>query len=636
MLKHYYLLVFISCCVLLLPVRIAKGGIWFEQPRPLDEPINTQIASEFAPAISGNGQVLMFLSDRQGNPMLYESYRIADAWTQPMPVQRINRLFAGIQTPFLSYDGRILCFAATSNSGRSDLYYAIRQADGWSKPRPFPYDINTPLDEHFPALSPDGRKLLFVREIKPGHSQIWVSERDADDRWQTAKPLPLPINRTGESAPRLLADGQTLLFTSMRNRRRELFAARCGADGLYEQPQLIEMPVPIHDRYAVSPDYDGDKVYLDCKRSEQWDVCVIDLQQTWRPPAAYVQGQIVDKNSGVPLAARIDVHDAHTDARVSESHSSAGNYALFLPAGRAYRVSMSADHFSAYDEWQDLSDQKTFARSRQEVRLFSRIALMLRVKDSHTHQPVHATLHLRDQASMHEDIMPITAEVRSVPLAVGQRYQLRIEAEHHRPATLELDLSGRVYFDTLVQWVRLDPVFAKVHLKPVHLLTDKTIGGQLMFTASTEVLPLPDNGLLMMRQGSAQQAIFWPDSLCLPQSIDLTADQDQQIVLSLMPATKDKVFDLPCTHFPHQSALLTAPVQALLDRIALLFAQYPHLRIAVAAGPDQDLPAYMAQSLMRQRTAAIARYLSAKLSPEQVEEAVQLGAAPGKLVISIF
>ena len=62
-----------------------------------------------------------------------------------------------------------------------------------------------------PCLSPDGRRLLFVK-----NADIWQSDL-VNGRWTPARRLPPPVNTPAEeSAPSLAADG-TLYFATSRN-----------------------------------------------------------------------------------------------------------------------------------------------------------------------------------------------------------------------------------------------------------------------------------------------------------------------------------------------------------------------------------------------------------------------------------
>ncbi len=74
--------------------------------------------------------------------------------------------------PALSADGRVLFFAADypDGLGGTDLYFRVRRPDGsWSPPINCGPPLNTPCNELTPALSRDGRWLLFASN---GHESL--------------------------------------------------------------------------------------------------------------------------------------------------------------------------------------------------------------------------------------------------------------------------------------------------------------------------------------------------------------------------------------------------------------------------------------------------------------------------------
>jgi len=113
--------------------------------------------------------------------LLYRAERIDGRYPKPEPLPLIiNAPDAFINwTPFIAPDESCLLFSSgrRDRHGGGDLYIARRAPDGtWSQPEILPDSINTPKQERFPAISPDGKYLFFVSET-PGHSHdvYWVS-----------------------------------------------------------------------------------------------------------------------------------------------------------------------------------------------------------------------------------------------------------------------------------------------------------------------------------------------------------------------------------------------------------------------------------------------------------------------------
>ena len=152
-------------------------------------------------------------------------YRDADVWTmqrdeegkwsEPSAVPGEISTREPEAYPTVSKDGE-LCFTRQA-VGNWDIYLAQPDGDVWGKPDRLGAPINTRYREHDALLTPDGKRLIFVRMGEPegpGLSDLYMSER-TDDGW--SEPELLPFN-TGaiDGSPCLSPDGNWLYFTSGR------------------------------------------------------------------------------------------------------------------------------------------------------------------------------------------------------------------------------------------------------------------------------------------------------------------------------------------------------------------------------------------------------------------------------------
>lgn len=82
-------------------------------------------------------------------------------------------------------------------------------------------EINSAYDEIAPMLSPDGRRLYFVRAFHPENTggeqtgqDIWFAEKQSDGKWSPAQRLSTPLNNRYDNAVGGISqDGKTLLLT---------------------------------------------------------------------------------------------------------------------------------------------------------------------------------------------------------------------------------------------------------------------------------------------------------------------------------------------------------------------------------------------------------------------------------------
>ncbi len=144
------------------------------RPRPLPGPVNTPF-DERHPAIHPLTGAVVFSSNRRSENgsrfSLYVSRRDAKGFEPPQDFEPLSGWSGDAVAASFSADGRSLFFASEAPDGRGgyDLYRWIQGPSGLSRVEPL-RALNGPGDELDPSVTPDGRRLLFVRcpEETPG------------------------------------------------------------------------------------------------------------------------------------------------------------------------------------------------------------------------------------------------------------------------------------------------------------------------------------------------------------------------------------------------------------------------------------------------------------------------------------
>jgi Tol biopolymer transport system component len=142
-----------------------KNG--WEEPRPLDGPVNSDGSQVFASmALNGN---LYFTSDRKNGEFdIYRSklvggkYQAAEDLGPTINGEGIWSLEA-LVAPDESYL-LIGSFGRQPSFGNSDLFISYNQHGVWTKPKNLGPVINTPAREYSPRISPDGKWLIYTSE----------------------------------------------------------------------------------------------------------------------------------------------------------------------------------------------------------------------------------------------------------------------------------------------------------------------------------------------------------------------------------------------------------------------------------------------------------------------------------------
>ena len=79
--------------------------------------------------------------------------------------------------------------------------------------------INSKTNEGCPSPSPDGNAIYFMRcdkmdQNKADGCKLFVTKKKTNGQWDDPKELPANINTGNSQTPRIMADGETLIFSS--------------------------------------------------------------------------------------------------------------------------------------------------------------------------------------------------------------------------------------------------------------------------------------------------------------------------------------------------------------------------------------------------------------------------------------
>ena len=128
---------------------------------------------------------MYFLSFMEGVAQecgIYRSVFRDGKYQEPEPLPASINSTAQDWTPFIAPDESYLIFSSNrsgSMDSYGDLYISYRLANkNWSAPQNLGDKINSPSQERFPSVSPDGMYLFFTRSNgKNSQDVFWVESK---------------------------------------------------------------------------------------------------------------------------------------------------------------------------------------------------------------------------------------------------------------------------------------------------------------------------------------------------------------------------------------------------------------------------------------------------------------------------
>ena len=194
----------------------------WQKPRSLSGVLNGKGHDASIQLFDNDSKMLMYRNDNNGD--IFVTDKSGGDWTAPKPLDSNINSKAFESDAFITPDGLTLYFSTGkySEDGTLDLYMSTRTSTGadWGPARTLGANINTKFDDDSPYLSKDGKTLYFSSR---GHNtmggyDIFKSEYDeAGRKWGPAQNMGYPINTPDDdSYYRLSPDGSYAYLSSYR------------------------------------------------------------------------------------------------------------------------------------------------------------------------------------------------------------------------------------------------------------------------------------------------------------------------------------------------------------------------------------------------------------------------------------
>jgi WD40-like Beta Propeller Repeat len=340
--------------------------------RRLPSSVNHPAINHFAPYMSFDGDAIVFLSDNAEDYELIPFYSYRDPrtdWKEPEPLpktlySRLNFLWGYTLGP----EGRFLYFSTIKSPGLGgyDLWISERKGSGWTQPVNLAVPVNSRSNEACATLTPDQKKLYFMRCDKMDQRNasgcaIMVADKKSNGQWGEPTELPGMINTGNSQAPRILADGETLIFSSDKFRGNrgamDLYLSRL-KDGEWTKPVPLDFVNSADNDQFVSVNAVGRYLLRDAPGKRKREMVEYLIPPNLRPKGLMrVDGKISGSTADV-AAAYISITDLVKKKRIYSGRPNRdGSFKLFLLEGSEYEVSVDPEqsNFNFYSRKFDLT-----------------------------------------------------------------------------------------------------------------------------------------------------------------------------------------------------------------------------------------------------------------------------------------
>lgn len=352
--------------------------------RKLPGNLNHPAINNYAPYISLDGNSLVYLADLGEDHALALTYSVRQGvnWKDPFVMPRnIGHKLNFMRGFGLSPDGRTLYLSNMKSNGMGgfDIYASQLKGTQWDEPVNMLLPVNSKENEACPSLSLDGTAFYYMRCDKmdinsASGCRILVMKKKPNGQWDAPVELPAYINSGNSQAPRIMSDGEMLIFSSDRiqpNRGgMDLYFTRL-VDGQWSRPEPLDFANTASDDCFISSTSSGMYLLKDVpgQRSNE-------LVEYLFPPEIRPKGTLKVEGSvtGVPdpSLTYITVYRLPEKTKaITLQPSKDGTFQVYMNYGRHYQLAIEpADgHYTFSSKAYDLRGESNSMVDRFEVHL---------------------------------------------------------------------------------------------------------------------------------------------------------------------------------------------------------------------------------------------------------------------------
>ncbi len=356
-------------CYLL--VAISLVGHAQAKQRKLGPALNYASFNYWAPFVCLDGNTLLFTSDytEDNMPSAFIALRQGVDWKEPVMIPKKISALTYSKAFTLSPDGKTLFIPSSRGGtlGGFDIFVSQVSGTTFSEPVSMGTPINSPANEAGPTFSPDGNIMYFMRCNKMNANgadecKIMIAKKKYGN-WDAPTELPSVINAGNSQMPRMLGDGQTLLFSSNKHQPgkggMDLYISRY-IDNQWSAPVNLEfVNTPQDDLYA-SASSAGLNLLKDAPGERKSELVEFLIPPDVKPKAVIKVMGVVEGLTDLTKANVNLVNVATKQTLFNLNPDAKGNFVCYITEGNVYGlfVDPPTDNFRYFVKRYDLTAGK--------------------------------------------------------------------------------------------------------------------------------------------------------------------------------------------------------------------------------------------------------------------------------------
>jgi len=321
--------------------------------RKLPTNVNHPAINNYSPYISLDGNSMVYVADLAEDHALTMAYTTRQGvnWKDPVVLPKVvNNKLNYLRGFALSPDGKTLYISNQRSGGMGgfDLFTSRLTGTTWEEPVNMLLPANSKGHEGCPSLSLDESSFFYMRcekmdTEKASGCKILRMSKKPNGQWDNPVELPDYINTGNSQAPRILGDGEMLIFSSDRFQPSQggmdLYYTRF-TQGAWTRPQPLSFVNTPGDDIFVSTSAVGQYLLKEASGQRSSELVEFLFPPEIRPKGTLrIEGRI--SGPPHPATAYVSVYNRDEQVTVTTTHPAKdGSFIAYLTYGATYDLSV--------------------------------------------------------------------------------------------------------------------------------------------------------------------------------------------------------------------------------------------------------------------------------------------------------